>query len=138
MTFKTADILIPKTNDNKAWSVVACDQYTSEPEYWNEVEKLTQSQKLKKSTGKTSQKSLSDSVELQKQINSSGTLDPRVVTARTMKISQTNEKNIISPQKKRTSLLDSKNTKKKENEIETEEQEDASNTEFIEDIPVDI
>lgn len=41
MTFKTADILIPKTNDNKAWSVVACDQYTSEPEYWNEVEKLT-------------------------------------------------------------------------------------------------
>lgn len=22
------------------WSVVACDQYTSEPEYWNDVEKI--------------------------------------------------------------------------------------------------
>ncbi len=32
---KTPDILLPKKNiDTKAWSVVACDQYTSEPEYW--------------------------------------------------------------------------------------------------------
>lgn len=22
------------------WSVVACDQYTSEPEYWNEVKEI--------------------------------------------------------------------------------------------------
>ena len=42
MTFKRADILLPKfSNDGekmKKWSVVACDQYTSEPEYWAEVE----------------------------------------------------------------------------------------------------
>ena len=37
--FKTADILIPKKGiDMTKWSVVACDQYTSEPEYWKEVE----------------------------------------------------------------------------------------------------
>jgi len=35
--FKTADILIPKSCDMSKWSVVACDQYTSEPEYWNAV-----------------------------------------------------------------------------------------------------
>lgn len=41
MTFKRADILLPKFSDNaekmQKWSVVACDQYTSEPEYWNAV-----------------------------------------------------------------------------------------------------
>lgn len=36
--FKKADILIPKNADFQKWSVVACDQYTSEPKYWNEVE----------------------------------------------------------------------------------------------------
>ncbi len=45
MTFKRADILLPKfSGDNekmKTWSVVACDQYTSEPEYWNKVNALT-------------------------------------------------------------------------------------------------
>lgn len=36
--FSSADILIPKKSaDMSKWSVVACDQYTSEPEYWNEV-----------------------------------------------------------------------------------------------------
>ncbi len=36
--FKPADILIPKEKtDMTAWSVVACDQYTSEPEYWSGV-----------------------------------------------------------------------------------------------------
>lgn len=35
---QTADILLPKY-DFKEWSVIACDQYTSEPEYWKEVEK---------------------------------------------------------------------------------------------------
>ncbi|MBQ6825066.1 MAG: DUF1015 domain-containing protein [Clostridia bacterium] len=35
---QTADILLPKS-DFKEWSVIACDQYTSEPEYWEEVAK---------------------------------------------------------------------------------------------------
>ncbi|MBQ6823237.1 MAG: DUF1015 domain-containing protein, partial [Clostridia bacterium] len=35
--FKTADILIPQNIDMKKWSVVACDQYTSQPEYWQRV-----------------------------------------------------------------------------------------------------
>jgi len=37
--FKNANILIPKNEDMHKWSVIACDQYTSEPEYWNEVYK---------------------------------------------------------------------------------------------------
>ena len=37
---RPADILIPQNVDMSAWSVVACDQFTSEPEYWQEVEKL--------------------------------------------------------------------------------------------------
>ena len=48
MTFKRADILLPKFSGDsdkmKTWSVVACDQYTSEPEYWNEVSCLTKDQ----------------------------------------------------------------------------------------------
>lgn len=40
MTFKRADILLPKDADMSKWSVVACDQYTSEPEYWSEVENI--------------------------------------------------------------------------------------------------
>ncbi len=38
--FKTADILLPKNIDMTAWSVVACDQYTSQPEYWDNVKKI--------------------------------------------------------------------------------------------------
>jgi len=38
MTFNRADILLPKDTDMTKWSVVACDQYTSEPGYWNDVE----------------------------------------------------------------------------------------------------
>ncbi len=34
-----ADILLPKENFSE-WSVIACDQYTSEPEYWAESEKV--------------------------------------------------------------------------------------------------
>jgi len=34
--FTPADILIPKGCDMEKWSVVACDQYTSEPQYWKE------------------------------------------------------------------------------------------------------
>ncbi len=33
-----ADILLPK-NNFESWSVIACDQYTSEPEYWEGVKK---------------------------------------------------------------------------------------------------
>ncbi len=33
----SADILLPKKNFEK-WAVVACDQYTSEPDYWNAVD----------------------------------------------------------------------------------------------------
>ncbi len=35
--FNKGNILIPKNVDMHKWSVVACDQYTSEPDYWNEV-----------------------------------------------------------------------------------------------------
>ena len=38
--FKRANILLPKNIDMTEWSVVACDQYTSEMDYWNEVEKI--------------------------------------------------------------------------------------------------
>ncbi len=42
--FSKADILLPKlkNEDMTKWSVVACDQYTGEPEYWREVEKITE------------------------------------------------------------------------------------------------
>lgn len=39
-TFTTADILIPKNENMEKWCVVACDQYTSEPSYWREVESI--------------------------------------------------------------------------------------------------
>lgn len=35
----SADILLPKSNF-KEWSVIACDQYTSEPKYWEEVKNI--------------------------------------------------------------------------------------------------
>lgn len=42
--FMPADIMLPK-EDFESWSVVACDQYTSEGEYWEEVEKITDGKK---------------------------------------------------------------------------------------------
>lgn len=37
-SFYPADILLPKKTTNMSkWSVVACDQFTSEPEYWDSV-----------------------------------------------------------------------------------------------------
>lgn len=37
----TPKILLPKTNiDYSKWAVIACDQFTSEPEYWQEVEEI--------------------------------------------------------------------------------------------------
>lgn len=38
MPFSKAKILLPKNADMPKWSVVACDQYTSEPNYWKTVE----------------------------------------------------------------------------------------------------
>ena len=38
--FKAGNILVPKNVDMHKWSVVACDQYTSEPKYWEEVENI--------------------------------------------------------------------------------------------------
>lgn len=40
MVFNKADILLPKDADMSKWAVVACDQYTSEPEYWQGVEEF--------------------------------------------------------------------------------------------------
>lgn len=35
--FIPGDILLPKNADMELWSVIACDQYTSQPEYWDNV-----------------------------------------------------------------------------------------------------
>ena len=36
-TFLPADILLPRSVDWEKWAVVACDQFTSQPEYWQRV-----------------------------------------------------------------------------------------------------
>ena len=36
--FKPANILIPNNIDMEKWAVVACDQYTGQPDYWKRVE----------------------------------------------------------------------------------------------------
>ncbi len=38
IAFKAADILIPQNIDMEKWAVVACDQYTGQPDYWKRVE----------------------------------------------------------------------------------------------------
>ena len=38
--FNRANILLPKNVDFTKWSVVACDQYSSEPEYWKNAEDI--------------------------------------------------------------------------------------------------
>jgi len=39
--FHSADILLPKKDtDMNKWSVIACDQYTAEPEYWEKVSSI--------------------------------------------------------------------------------------------------
>lgn len=42
--FYGADILLPKFREDKEkmnkWATIACDQYTSEPDYWNKVESI--------------------------------------------------------------------------------------------------
>ena len=43
ISVKVPDILLPnKSVDMSKWAVVACDQYTSEPEYWEGVKKATE------------------------------------------------------------------------------------------------
>ena len=37
-TFYPADILLPQTAEMKKWPVVACDQFTSQPDYWQAAE----------------------------------------------------------------------------------------------------
>ena len=40
--YRSADILLPdfKTVDPYRWATVACDQFTSEPEYWDDAESI--------------------------------------------------------------------------------------------------
>ena len=40
-TIKIYDILLPATADMKYWAVNACDQFTSDYPYWEEVERIT-------------------------------------------------------------------------------------------------
>lgn len=37
-TFAAKDVLLPESVDMTKWSVVSCDQFTSQPEYWQELE----------------------------------------------------------------------------------------------------
>ena len=38
--FASADILLPKVDSLEKWAVIACDQFTSQPEYWQRVRAL--------------------------------------------------------------------------------------------------
>lgn len=40
--FNSANILLPKTSSYHKWAVVACDQYSSNPDYWNRVHEAIQ------------------------------------------------------------------------------------------------
>ena len=35
--FLPADILLPRVADMEKWAVIACDQFSSQPEYWDAV-----------------------------------------------------------------------------------------------------
>ncbi len=37
---RKSDIMLPKNTDLTKWSVVACDQYTSQPEYWEKAQEF--------------------------------------------------------------------------------------------------
>ena len=37
--FLPADILIPSSAEMEKWSVIACDQFTSDRDYWERVDK---------------------------------------------------------------------------------------------------
>ena len=38
--FQSADILLPNVKDMTLWPVIACDQFTSQPEYWEKTEEI--------------------------------------------------------------------------------------------------
>ena len=38
--FSASDILLPQVKSLEKWAVIACDQFTSEPIYWDRVRKL--------------------------------------------------------------------------------------------------
>ena len=40
--FKAADILLPKSAEMESWAVIACDQFTSDKEYWKRVRQKAQ------------------------------------------------------------------------------------------------
>ena len=40
--FSAADILLPENCELQRWAVIACDQFTSQPEYWQQVDALTE------------------------------------------------------------------------------------------------
>ncbi|MBE6932645.1 MAG: DUF1015 domain-containing protein [Ruminococcaceae bacterium] len=40
-SFTSADILLPGSASPETWAVIACDQFSSDPAYWDEVRKLT-------------------------------------------------------------------------------------------------
>lgn len=40
--FCAADILLPNLPELSPWAVIACDQFTSQPEYWQQVEAITE------------------------------------------------------------------------------------------------
>ena len=42
---KETNILLPNTDDMTAWACIACDQFTSEKAYWNELENLVEGKK---------------------------------------------------------------------------------------------
>ena len=39
-SFRAADILLPQVKSLEKWAVIACDQFTSDPAYWNKVRTL--------------------------------------------------------------------------------------------------
>ena len=45
LAIQVPKLLLPKADvDLQSWAVIACDQYTSEPEYWQEVDRLVADQ----------------------------------------------------------------------------------------------
>ena len=40
--FGSADVLIPQNISMEDWAVIACDQFTSQPDYWERVKKRTE------------------------------------------------------------------------------------------------
>ena len=38
--FRSADILLPREEEAEKWAVIACDQFSSEPEYWAETARI--------------------------------------------------------------------------------------------------